>query len=243
MNKKFIKSMKGFTLIEVLIASAIFAMALIFTTATISQGGSFYSKLKAQRESSEDTRKIADLLTKDIRAANQEFSYIFDPETGVATDYKYGIAILSCRSLCTKDYNPSRPSVATSNEFEGKGNVLVAGIKKEDSTVLYKVYFSKYTQYTPSFSEAIGIYSKSFTVLPSLDEIAAVPNDENNLISSDANDSSLDLAGAAPGWDNKVQPFVKFRIEAKTKNYNSLAAAQRADNIIESMATTRNYEK
>ena len=242
LNTKSNKITKGFTLIEILIASSIFAIALVFTTATISQGGSFYSKLKAQKSTSEDTRKIADMLSRDIRAANTGFSYTFNPANpSDVTEYSYGLALLSCRPLCTSTYNPSAPSVMITNDFNINSNALVVGVKS-DNIISYNVYYSKYSQYTPVFTGPTGIYFKSFSSLPTLDQIANITT-SSNLLSDAKNDAAVSFAGFTPGWSVKAQPFVKFRIESKTKNFDNLPVPQRSYNIIESMVVTRNYEK
>lgn len=95
------KKLLGFTLMEVLLASTIFALILVFTTAAVSQTSNYQSKLSIINKTSEETRRIADLITQDVRGANSEIKVSAnncvnlpgntDPNTN---SFKNGIAFL-----------------------------------------------------------------------------------------------------------------------------------------------------
>jgi len=61
---------KGFTLIEILVATTIFALVMVITTGVVSRSSAFNSKLRVQRQIQEEILRIADMITRDIRSAN-----------------------------------------------------------------------------------------------------------------------------------------------------------------------------
>ena len=73
MNKTCDK--KGFTLIEILVSTAMFAVLMVMTTSIIIQSVGYQSKLRAIRAASQESRRIADMLTRDIHSANRKIDY------------------------------------------------------------------------------------------------------------------------------------------------------------------------
>jgi len=61
---------RGFTLIEILIATAIFAMIMVITVSTFSWAAAYNGKLKEMRLTSRNGMKIAEDISSEIRLAN-----------------------------------------------------------------------------------------------------------------------------------------------------------------------------
>ncbi|MDP2337873.1 MAG: prepilin-type N-terminal cleavage/methylation domain-containing protein [Bacteroidota bacterium] len=229
---------KAFTLIEILVASTIFAAVMIIVSATVSQGGSYYSKIKTQREASEETRKLADLISRDIRAANSNYS-VFITGGPIAFNFKNGLAILTC----TGSAGPCTPktiySPALQDPFNdsGKPNVLVVAISNGN----FRVYVSW------TVLNRTALYYKKFDSAPTIDQIVAIPNEAVNQISNRDNNTKVNFGGFCPDDDsntadpNPRQPYVQFFITAKTKDFDLLPVQSRARAEIRSMVTSRSY--
>ena len=71
MNKiKKNKTSKGFTLIEIVIATAMFAMIMVITASTFSWAVAYNGKLKQMRLTSINGMKVAEDVSSEIRLAN-----------------------------------------------------------------------------------------------------------------------------------------------------------------------------
>jgi prepilin-type N-terminal cleavage/methylation domain-containing protein len=103
MNRK-ISTKKAFTLLEILIATAIFSTVMVLTTGIISQSSGSQTKLKANREASEESRHLADLISRDIRTAEGSFRVKMSYLTTTTDDYyefRNGIAFFNCATTGT----------------------------------------------------------------------------------------------------------------------------------------------
>lgn len=178
------KIKKGFTLLEILIASTIFAVVMILTTAIVSQGGSYFSKLRAQKAVSEDTRRLADLVARDFREARGAMKIAYNDGAGDKTvDYKKGIGFFAC------DYDTSRcvPVYAKlSSEVSSANTIVLATADK------LKVYW-----FVGNYARATYYYEFPISQLnQSTGQIDIGPFDHRSL-NNIVNQSSLVLGGDA----------------------------------------------
>lgn len=94
------KKIKAFTLIEVLLATAIFATILVMTTAVVGQSSTYRTKLIEERKAGEAVRAAADMLSTDLRAKTVPGTLrYYDSDFGdpsVTYEFKSGIAELFC---------------------------------------------------------------------------------------------------------------------------------------------------
>ncbi len=74
MNPKPLQIKKAFTLIEVLIATMIFAVVMVMTTGVITQSVNYTTKTKALRDASEEAARISDAISRDLKTASGPFN-------------------------------------------------------------------------------------------------------------------------------------------------------------------------
>ena len=88
---------KAFTLLEILIATSIFALIMIITTGVIVQSAGFRSKLKVMRSSTGLVRQLADRISKDIQEKKAPVTIIYGIDTGLESAiYDQGAALFNC---------------------------------------------------------------------------------------------------------------------------------------------------
>lgn len=96
---------------EILVATVIFVAIMVIATGVIAQGSSYSGKIKRLRETSQDARRLADMITRDIKAANAPVilnsELLHDatpsdfcdqgPDAGTTVTFKSGLVILAWR--------------------------------------------------------------------------------------------------------------------------------------------------
>lgn len=249
---------KGFTLLEVLIASALFAMVMVMTTGTIASSSSYQSKLKAMRETGEESRRLADMLTNDIRSASQPVTFTINSTT---YNFKNGLAFLKWNGVWNSRYDAA-PSVAAND-----ANVLIIATK--DSYIIYstslldnRVCYQKLpsagitpsalatfisnlgacgSYITPTDDAAIYLAANRWIV------IAGDNGDSINNNNTDTRDTTIKFGGFLPSdafiSSNPTlnqQPYVQFDIISETK---STDVQSRSKAEIKSTVTSRSYNQ
>lgn len=144
LKSKYQKSNKksAFTLMELLIAASIFAGVMVIATGVLAQSSTFRGKIKATRETSEQAKQVADMITRDIRSANtegtiNEYSSFGPPPTLLASHkFKNGIALLKCNStsgstgakcMIIDDTTPTNdPIIDTTNPYNSANSAANA---------------------------------------------------------------------------------------------------------------------
>ena len=96
-NLQFTTRRKAFTLMEILVTAMIFAAIMIIATAVLAQSSTFRIKLSEIRKTSEEARRLADQITRDVRSANSPIKI----ESGSApstiiTVIPNGLALVFC---------------------------------------------------------------------------------------------------------------------------------------------------
>lgn len=195
---------KGFTLIEVLIATAIFAVVMIMTTAVVSQSVGFQSKIRAVRQSSQESRKLADLISRDIRSAKGSFKIAFNTGTGPnqSVEFKNGMGVFGCiyGGGC-KNYDDFLSGTSPANALviaDGKKLKIYWFVRVNAKAVYYYEYD------LTDLDTATGLVKQSDGSQLRLDQIVAQS-------SADAGgDPTKNLiAGSASSVDNPQTPDIK----------------------------------
>lgn len=254
---------KGFTLIEILIATTIFATIMVMTTGVVAESSGYQMKLKAVRGVSEESRRLADLITRDIRSANTggiiKANYTGSSGNRTYTlNYQQGLALFNCNdSSCysrhfrggTPDSSNAAPSNYSSGTSSLKANTLVIFRAKGDGTTEYKIYQnwdSKFYLYTADYSS---------TTPPDLDSLLPTVQKTENVISSDdvATEITFGGYGKADCTPNpaicpinsaqilKIQNYVMYYIHTKSVDFNNLPANSRAETELRSLITARSF--
>lgn len=239
--KIYNKKSKAFTLLEVLIASAIFAVILVMTTGTVSLSSGYQKKLSNTRKTSSEASKISDQLSTDIRSANYG---------GKVNNKSYsgGIALANCKpGVCSPTITGPYTWNPTKSNYS---NTLV--IFAKEYTIIY---------YTDNSSIYYGKASPSVAkvFLDSLDLIQG-KNPAFNFTTISVSGlglaTSIIFTGYAPDnaqiGINPQQPFVSFDIITSTNkayldptDYLNTSKLNKDDAISEilSSVTSRNYAR
>ena len=211
-------------------ASAIFAGVSMVTFATISQVAAFQYKAVESRQTAQEAREIADMITRAVREAKGDTKLVIDPS--IAT-YSSGVMMFSCASSVCVRINSDSPR-------EGGANTLVTFSKDN-----YRIFvISNGAMYYSSGSNT-GDINNAVVGTQLNTTITAILADSSKIISK----ASHSVAGGFNGYTprdesaNKQQPFIDFSIISETKDYNSVSANQRARSTIQSTVTSRNYDK
>lgn len=244
----------AFTLLELLIASTIFAIVMMMALGAITDSANYLAKLKAMRVSSEESRRIADILGEDIKKANTELSVTYDDGTSYPnTLYKSGIALFSCDSAtakCTPQHS-ELASISTSDSLasEFKANTLVLAEKDNSGNLVYKVYYN----FVDSVSNDKMLYYNEVTGQTNLDLINSdnIKKDGNEISGGNVteldlmNDVVINFGGYAPDSAtmeipaNRQQAYVFYNINVKTRG--ALKQQELFDINVLSGTTSRNY--
>lgn len=223
--------LKAFTLLEILVASSIFAIVMVLAVGIIGQVSIYQGKLKAIQNVSKESRKLANQITEDVRSANSPITVTsVNSEVSDENKFKNGLALYKCSdvdSCSAANQNGSYYNGFLSSGTANNANVLIAANDKN-----YKIYWSS--------SDGQLHYAKNdYTTTIALSEILSEISGKN--IST--NFVSINLAGFCPndGASSTFQPYVDFYITVKTKNYDTLSRNQRYQTNIRSMATSRSY--
>lgn len=226
------KKLNGFTLMEVLLASTIFALILVFTTAAVSQSSNYQSKLSMINKTSEETRRLSDLITSTVREANSNLvvkaKICGNGAAATNHSFKNGIAIirLTGSGLCIDSESQTDISDYVDNGFimankDGYQVFLYREISATSKGLLYK-----------KINNATSIDITSFANL--------FPASTDWMISKSDLAVELKFGGFAPMDDSTDigQPIIRFDIIAKSYQTD---ISNQAQSEIRSAVTSRSY--
>lgn len=209
MNKTSkIKKYSAFTLIEILIGTMIFAVVMVITTGVVGQSVGYQSKIRAIRQTSQESRRIAEMITNDVREANGEFSIQYtDTATGApkTVEYDSGLALFGCTesncSVLTESTNGSNADYVTAIDvvpLSAAKSVNTIVVKSENKIKVYVFYRNRaqaiyYHEYDPNAMDSGRFREADGTTLNTLDQVVAKSNNVHN--------DGL-LAGSLDTWVN-----------------------------------------
>jgi len=221
----------GFTLIEVLIASTIFAMVMVIVASTLSWASTYNLKLNEMRIVGQDARKIMNMISDDIRQANGSASIKID-----FTDENIGeLAIINCSNpaFCSlrKNYQSNiLPDIDLNLNYN---NALLITDLRDEKAILYYEYDNNIVRNELSLSD---IASDFYNIIPSLSAI------EDYYINSQGADVTLGFAGHTSLIHNREnQPFINIKLLAETEEYDNLTSSYRSKIELQTMITSREY--
>jgi prepilin-type N-terminal cleavage/methylation domain-containing protein len=212
------KKNRAFTLIEVLIATAIFAIAMIMTTGIVSQSVSYQTKLHEIRVTANASRKIADMISRDIRDANAEgtinvYDDAADPTSHYSLTAKDGVAILVCRNTSTTErcnliaYTVANNSTlnANSNPYAGTGggNALVI-FNKQWTKVYYSEKDACFGCSSPNYN-GYNLYYKQYNTPASINISGVNGRISSNTILSDVYQASNQIGQNIIGGQGELR--------------------------------------
>lgn len=236
---------RGFTLMEVLVASSIFAVVMVFVTGAVVASSNYQSKIRIINQTSEESRRLADMITRDVRSANYPIKIkarkgdnstippgppqsLLSPSTEISTDFtfKNGIALFSSTFIS----NNLSSNINDIVDMNNGANMLIISLK--DKAKIYQTSDN-------------GLYYKEIEY-QSADHFVDTTNlsiaNSDNLISKEKLDVNVRFGGYAPddGVNAVGQPMIKFYISVGSQNegtYNYYKTA------IRSAVTSRSYNE
>lgn len=224
---------RGFTLMEVLVASSIFAVVMVFVTGAVVASSNYQSKIRIMNQTSEESRRLADMITRDVRSANYPLtitaSEVGSTEAPKEFKFKNGVAILSSSLISNNKYTSLVEDVDVSQTGP---NILIISLKGK-----CKIYYTKRTD-----STNYGLYYKEIDNNNALNATTLTINPTNDLISKEKLNVDIRFGGYAPDDKslNLGQPMIKFYISVGSQNegtYNYYKTA------IRSAVTSRSYNE
>ncbi|PIS07830.1 hypothetical protein COT78_01165 [Candidatus Berkelbacteria bacterium CG10_big_fil_rev_8_21_14_0_10_43_13] len=254
---------KAFTLLEVLIATSIFAVVMIMTTGVISQSTAYQTKTKTLRDASEETARIADAISRDLKAASGSFT-LFDKSNNHHL-MKNGVAMLDTDG---KFLTTLKTQLAAPNDVDNfttyPASVLIINL---ESAGAFRIYYSKpgtpSVIYAKTYDKASSEFGKWYSKVASDETLKIVstapgnPNllvknlivsTNNNQISTFEGDNKLDTSAGFTGYTATdigtaphAQSYINFYVHSRTDGYASLPPTNRAESYLRSMVTMRNY--
>jgi len=252
MNSNFIKR-KGFSLIELLIASSIFAIIMVIVVSTFSWAAGYNNKLKETRKTAQNGRMIMSEISTQVRLANGSVKYyISSPTTSVMGEVVLlnctGSLLTSCSPVGTAQparYNSDTITEAGFDSVSLPNAVLI--LKKDldkNNAILYRSVasgtnynFTKQEATINDFADILATLTSPFSsVAP---QILNDPSISARVFFGGYGPTGADLSGLYA--NKKQQPFVEFYLVSKSANYDTLMPNNRSKFEAKSLVETRYY--
>lgn len=245
---------KAFTLLEILIATTIFSSVMIMTTGVVGQSTGYQAKLHANRGVYEESRRITEQISDDLRAANASGEIDFDDDNNGTTtlfDYKNGVAVFDCDYTSYLCNQVNHVSPADFNDSASSGNTILIFSQGSDGQKNMKVYFS--AQSAPSLNSKI--YYREYKNISEPVSVAQVISTSNlgitgiikdQYIFSGPDDSEIDSKVSFSGYAPcniatfSEQPYVDYKVDVQTRGAD-LRASEKASTEIRTMITLRSF--
>ncbi|MCX6808508.1 MAG: type II secretion system protein [Candidatus Berkelbacteria bacterium] len=237
-NKRFRKFKKGFTLLEVLLATIVFAGLMLIVTATVTQSISYRSKIKALRDSSIASRQLMDEITTDIRKPKTALKIGFN--SAIPIDVKSGVAMFSCvGTTCTPEYSTNTDM--TGSNGDATANVLILSNAVDGSSASQIHVYAQNgdrTYFLESQSDTFDINSFYFCTSSISDDQCI---SEKTKISGENIKTVLSFGGFSNFDNEAISPYVVIKILGGniggTKQYEKITTNLRT------LVTLRNYQE
>lgn len=255
----------AFTLLEILMASTIFAIALMITMSTISWASAYNNRLTEMRKVSLTGRKIMEMISDDVRKANGSVTV-----SGLGDVFTTGELAILCNEGTTDrfgelqhTYNlesyrlcafkvsnlPSNAQMSSmypihnTTESSKYSNVLMI-INENDNKVIFYRGLEDENNESEHFGDIIRYELPYATTIDLSEEDINTSIKHEQIINENGVDTFVYFGGFTPKYDDqnrKSQPFVKMDIQSKTENYDILTAQYKSKIDLTTTVETRSY--
>lgn len=231
------KTTRGFTLLEVLIATAIFAVAMVLAGGVVAQTVRYQNKIGNVRLVVGESQRLSDLISADIKLANAAGTVTSKVGPGNhygEYDYKNGLALFNCGAECRpvhfrkksglgNDDNPSAYNDSDTDDY--KANTLVIFYTNRTTNATnYKIYYAK--NFKLYLYSGVGA-NVQFSTSGGTGDLDGMITSLATQISSVNTSDTINFGGFAP-YDNNdpaenyfYQPYILFNIAVETLNYST----------------------
>lgn len=206
----------GFTLVELLIATAIFASVMVLALSTFTWSANYYSKISEMRKVTGDGRSVIFEMTNEIRLANGSLS---NGSIGEITFMK-----------CVQQR--ANTDCAVQADAEDINGIRILNQDQNNSLVYY------------SSRNANGDFTTRRAELDFDVPVLNIANDKFNII-HDSNRTSLELYISGKTFSKKsrtAQPYVNLGVHSKSKDFDALDQTRRYKFDFNTVVETRDYD-
>ena len=229
---------KAFSLIEVLIASSIFAVVLVLTTGVLAQMSVLRLRTAEMRKTNSAISQLNRQISDDIRAAGDQIKI---DAGGTLKTFENGIVLMNWDSSSFQYLFDSSPYAGWDDvEMSSGGNVARLLVLADDDK--YKVYNANFLEKKIFYKEFARLNTDGSVKLLTGAEIASI--DTSNVISDESLEVYATFVGFAPeiGSTRKEQAYVSFRTTARTKGYDTVSRSLRNKTSVRTSVTSRSYK-
>lgn len=254
---------RAFTLLELMIASAIFVVVMVLTTGIFSIASSYNGKLREMRTLSLTGKSVMEQLSTDVRLANGSVAELRDNTTHIVFTTIGEITLFICQNdlsdNCWNGLNTQVSNTRNTNRVHETNNALDEWMeqglatKLNNSLVILQKNKLKVIFYRFAFKQDQGVnwvltrYEKTYSVWP--DSIVLNDIEINGIKTFDNRDANpkydifLSFQGYGPKKDSTrlMQPYVEAALRARTLNYDTLPVNARASFDLKTSIETRDY--
>jgi prepilin-type N-terminal cleavage/methylation domain-containing protein len=225
------RTKKGFTLIEILLAAAIFSVVILLATGTFSWASSYSSKLREMRKVNLSARQVVDDISRNIRLANGGIGYSGSSECFSINNNTGGTDCLETSEIIFMRYdhlgdkytivnvprsNPGRVFVYSNPDVDPENiNALLILQEKQNVAILYRNYALDGRNYiVEKLTKNIGDWSGFDMSKFGTSKVS------KETLSDDSLSALLEFGGYGPAESEKwQQPFTEVRITVQSKDY------------------------
>lgn len=245
-------SKKAFTLIEILIATAIFALVMIIVVAIFSWAAGYNNRLKETRRVGQEVRTAMDDLTKNIRLANGSgkltlSSTLIDQSIGEITFLRCSGTVNSLNSSCVTRMGSVTPFrymnniTATNTDPTGSAinsNAILILNKDQGKAILYRTVAVSATNYQIRKAE------KQIADWNTVIDFTIANDDLTQAVSLNPDSTSIRIWFGGYGADKKSrnqQPYSEIYIIGETKDYDRAQPTMRSRFHLRTLIESRDY--
>jgi len=230
---------KAFTLIEILIASTIFAVIMLIVTSTFSWASLYNVRISESRDTSLNARKISEMISKDLRMANGSISV---KSSATKSDEVGEFSIYTCQNPNNCSLNEDIITTQDLDDLDKNDNyrnALLILQKDQQKAIFYRevkdeFFLTRQEINLPETTSEININQ----------EFKYKSTDLSQVINSKNIDVIAKFAGYTPTAKSdkrKAQPFVKMKLIFQTDNYDTQPPMYRSKMEINTSVTSRSY--
>lgn len=237
MKKRLTKS-DGFTLIEILIATAIFAMVMIIVIATFTWAAGYNNRLKEMRRVSQEVRLAMDDLTKNVRLANGSGKW-GSTNIGEITLFNCSGSLTSTCTLVAQGSAVRYKSDLTSADPSADtpvSNALLVLQQNNNKAILYRQILVSTGNYKLNKAE------QNISSWPASIDLSTINTLAQSLNPEDKTSMQVWFGGFGPNKTSRTQqPYAEIYLIGKTYNYDTVAPNMRSKFHLRTMVESRDY--
>ena len=236
---------KGFTLIEILIATAIFATVMIIVVATFSWAAGYNNRLKETRRVGQEVRSAMDQLTSNIRLANGAGKVTIGTATYDVGEITLMLCTTSSNSSCSIVYQNQagryKNDLAATTNPEGTNpisNAILILKANSKEAILYRSVLVSNNNYKLTMAAKGSI--SNFNNLSLTGDFLA--SETTSLQPSEMSMQVYFGGYCGTKLARTQQPYAEIYMIGKTLNYDKLQPIARSRFHLKTTIETRDYD-